>query len=195
MYVSIKKRVNSLILFLKLYTRQDWAKDPQDHLVVFTCNQTKYKSRIILSFPGGTSGEEPTCQCRRLKRHGFNPWVGKIPWRRAWQPTPVFLQEAHGQRSLVSYSPRGHRVRHNWRAWAPNTHRVGRNRESEDAFSSDLWENTAPPRESPRLEMTESLILQVQLVTHHWLPWDCTILLLNRDSVKVPGSQLNVLCK
>ena len=40
----------------------------------------------------------------------FNPWVGKIPWRRAWQPTPVFLpEESHGQRSLAGYSPRGHK--------------------------------------------------------------------------------------
>ena len=46
---------------------------------------------IILVFPGGTCGKEPTCQCRRHKRHRFDPWVGKIPWRRAWQPTPVFL--------------------------------------------------------------------------------------------------------
>ena len=38
-----------------------------------------------------------TPQCRRLKRLGFDPWVGKIPWRRAWQPTPVFLPgESHG---------------------------------------------------------------------------------------------------
>ena len=37
-------------------------------------------------------------------------WVGKIPWRRAWQPTPVFLPgESHGQRSLAGYSPRGHK--------------------------------------------------------------------------------------
>ena len=43
------------------------------------------------SFPGGSSGKEPTCQCRRHKRHGFSLWVGKIPWRRAWQPTPEFL--------------------------------------------------------------------------------------------------------
>ena len=41
----------------------------------------------------------------RHKRHAFNPWVRKILWRRAWQPTPVFLpREAHGQRSLVDYS-------------------------------------------------------------------------------------------
>ena len=39
-----------------------------------------------------------------------DPWVGKILWRRAWQPTPVFLlRESHGQRSPVGYSPRGHK--------------------------------------------------------------------------------------
>ena len=43
-------------------------------------------------------------KCRRPKRLGFAPWVGKIPWRRAWQPTPVFPPgESHGQRSLVGY--------------------------------------------------------------------------------------------
>ena len=58
----------------------------------------------VLSFPGSTSGNEPTCQCRRRKRCGFSPRVGKIPWRRAWQPTPVFLPgESHGQRSLAGY--------------------------------------------------------------------------------------------
>ena len=61
---------------------------------------------IILVFPGGTCGKEPTCQCRRHKRHEFDPWVGKIPWRRAWQPTPVFLPgETYGQRSLAGYRP------------------------------------------------------------------------------------------
>ena len=55
------------------------------------------------------SGKEPTCQRRRNKRCGFNLWVGKIPWRRAWQLTLVFLPgESHGQRSLVGYSPWGH---------------------------------------------------------------------------------------
>ena len=61
-------------------------------------------------FPGGASGKEPACQCRRHKRLGFNPWIRKIPWRRAWQPTPLFLPgEAHEQRSLVGYSPWGHK--------------------------------------------------------------------------------------
>ena len=47
----------------------------------------------FLGFPGGASGKESACQCRRHKRCGFNPWVGKIPCRRAWQPIPVFLPE------------------------------------------------------------------------------------------------------
>ena len=43
-------------------------------------------------------------------RHRLDPWVWKISWRRAWQPTPVFLHgEFYGQRSLVGYSPRGHK--------------------------------------------------------------------------------------
>ena len=59
-----------------------------------------------MGFPGSASGKEPACQCRRHKRCGFNPWVGKIPWRRKWHPTPVFLPgESLGQRSLVGYSP------------------------------------------------------------------------------------------
>ena len=59
-----------------------------------------------MGFPGGASGKDPACQCRRRKRFGFDPCVGKIPWGRAWQPTPVFLPgESHGQWSLVGYSP------------------------------------------------------------------------------------------
>ena len=58
------------------------------------------------------SDKESACQCRRW---GFSPWVGKIPWRRKWQPTPVFLPgESHGQRSLAGYSPWLCRVRQDW---------------------------------------------------------------------------------
>ena len=42
-------------------------------------------------FPGGASGKESACQCRRHKRLGFGPWVGKIPRRGAWQPPLIFL--------------------------------------------------------------------------------------------------------
>ena len=56
---------------------------------------------ILSGFPAGTSGKESASQCRRL---GFNPWAGKIPWRRNWQPIPVFLPgESYGQRSLVGH--------------------------------------------------------------------------------------------
>ena len=54
------------------------------------------------------SGKESTCQCKRCKSYRFDPWVRKIPWRRKWQPTPVFLpRKSHGQRSLAGYSPWG----------------------------------------------------------------------------------------
>ena len=55
--------------------------------------------------PWWLSGKEPACQCRTRR---FDPWVRKIPWRRKWQSTPVFLPgKSHGQRSLVGYSSWG----------------------------------------------------------------------------------------
>ena len=58
----------------------------------------------------GAGGKEPTCQCRRFKRHRFDSWVGKIPWRRKWQPTSVLLPgKSHGQRGVVGHSPWGHK--------------------------------------------------------------------------------------
>jgi len=62
--------------------------------------------KIPRGFPGGAIGKEPSCQNRRHKRCRFNPWVGKSPWRRTQQPTPVsWPGESHGQRSLGGYSP------------------------------------------------------------------------------------------
>ena len=59
-----------------------------------------------MGFPGGDSGKEPAFQFRRLKRWGFDPWVKKNPWKRAWQPTSVFLPgESNGQKSVVGYGP------------------------------------------------------------------------------------------
>ena len=71
-------------------------------------------NKTVLTFVSGLprwlSGKESTCQCRRCRRWRFNPWAGKIPWRRKWKPAPVFLPgESHGQRSLVGYSPWGHK--------------------------------------------------------------------------------------
>ena len=60
-----------------------------------------------MGLPSWLSGKESACQCRR---HGFSPWIRKIPWRRQWQPTPVFLPgESHGPRCLAGYSSRGHK--------------------------------------------------------------------------------------
>ena len=57
------------------------------------------------AFPGGSEVKESACNAGDL---GSIPGLGKIPWRRKWQPTPVFLPgEFHGQRSLVGYSPWG----------------------------------------------------------------------------------------
>ena len=54
--------------------------------------------------------KESSCQCRRCKRHGFDPWVKKISWGRKWKPIPVFLTgKLHGQRSLEHYSPWSHK--------------------------------------------------------------------------------------
>ena len=63
--------------------------------------------KSLLLFPWWLSGKESACQCRRHRRRGFDPWVWKIPWRKAWQP---FLpRKSHGQRRLVGYSLWGHK--------------------------------------------------------------------------------------
>ena len=57
-------------------------------------------SQVVLIVKNPYSNAEDIRDC------GFHPWVEKIPWRRAWQPTPVFLAgESHGQRSLTGYGP------------------------------------------------------------------------------------------
>ena len=72
---------------------------------------------------GDARSKEAVCQCRRRKRLRFDPWVRRIPWRRKWQPTLVFLSEKScGQRSLAGYSPWGRKeldttevTQHTWR--------------------------------------------------------------------------------
>ena len=95
-YTHIYVVGNAYITHTQLYTH-----------IVHTLNMhIRVIMYIYRSFLGGASGKELTCQCRRCKRRGFDPWVRKIPWRRAWQPTPILLPgESHGQRSLAGYSP------------------------------------------------------------------------------------------
>ena len=89
---------------------------------------TEQRDNVILptGLPSGASGKEPICRCRRHKETRVLSLVGKIPWNRKQQPTPVFLPgEAHGQRSLEGYRPEGCRastllkwlsVQHPWMA-------------------------------------------------------------------------------
>ena len=87
--------------------RHNWGTNTHIRVYIYKC--------ICQGFSRSTSTKKPACQCRRCKICGFDPGVGKIPWKRAWQPTLVFLPgEFHGQRSLVGYSPWGHWVGHNW---------------------------------------------------------------------------------
>ena len=76
---------------------------------------TFFKSLFYLGAYNGLGGSvinNQLCRFRRLRRCGFDSWVGKIPWRRNWQPTPVFLPgKSHGQRSLAMESQR---VGHYW---------------------------------------------------------------------------------
>ena len=67
---------------------------------------SKCLSSSLSSFISGSDGKESACNVG----DGFNPWVRKISCRREWLPTPVFLPgESHGQKSLVNYSPWGHK--------------------------------------------------------------------------------------
>ena len=74
------------------------------------CINIHVHTHTYMGFPDGASGKESACQCGRHKRHGFDSRVGKISWRRAWKSTPVFVPgEFYGERSLVGYSPLGHK--------------------------------------------------------------------------------------
>ena len=116
----------SVILSMLVFTKrdQDFLKERlisdleqkiyKMMLAYFSCPKArKLKSNCLgkLNHTGnniGASSKESTCQCRRCKRCRFNPWVRKIPWKRKWQPTLVFLAgKFHGQRSLVGYCPWG----------------------------------------------------------------------------------------
>ena len=83
---------------------------------------------IINGFSGGTSCKVSTCQCRRHKKCRFNPRVGEIPWKRKWQPTPVFLP-----RSLMD---RG--------VWRATVHRVTKSQTQLRMRTCTLPEHNGP---------------------------------------------------
>ena len=110
--------------------REYWSGVPFHVLAIV--NSASVKTDVHVSFSvmassgympssgigGSYSSFGASLMAQRLKHLSamweFNPWVGKIPWRRKWQPTPVFLPgESHGERILEGYSPWGFRARHN----------------------------------------------------------------------------------
>ena len=79
-------------VYFSIYTKHLWGPG-------FICFKSPFPT---------FSGKELAWQSRRHRRCGFNTWVGKIPWRRKWQPTPAFLSgKSHGQRNLAGHSPWG----------------------------------------------------------------------------------------
>ena len=109
-------KICTSVLKAALFTtiKQKQSKSPTtDKGIKKKCGISKHRilssnKKVHVGLPGWRSGKESTCQCRRLRRHGFDSWVGKIPWRRKRQPTLVSLPgKSHGQRRLVGYSPWG----------------------------------------------------------------------------------------
>ena len=85
---------------------------------------------IFGGFTSGSTGKESACQCRSCKRRGFDPWDMKSPWRRKWQPTPIFLPgKFYGQMSISSPSLFCKRI------WHPDPNKVGYFRDTSWPFS------------------------------------------------------------
>ena len=91
--------LDSLQTFFRKKLPRSWvpAQDKAQELIAF------YEAMHFSLSLWWLSGKESACQC---KRQGFDLWIRKIPWRRKWQPAPVFLPgECNGQRTLAGYSP------------------------------------------------------------------------------------------
>ena len=86
----------------------------------YKTNQILYLNRYTGVSQVALVVKSPSASTGDIKRCKFNPWVREIPWRRKWQPTPVFLPgESHHKRNMTGYSPWDHkRVKHNWRVLA-----------------------------------------------------------------------------
>ena len=71
----------------------------------WSCNQLP-TAKDSIRFPRWLSGKRIRLPMQEMQETQFNPWVGKVPWRRKWQTAPVFLPgNFHGQRSLAGYTP------------------------------------------------------------------------------------------
>ena len=103
-YIIYSKITKDLIIYCNNISKQEniiiYGADPIEYV-----NNLVYFIHKIWAF-GDNSGKNLACQSRRHMRCGFYPRVVKIPWKREWQPTPVFSpKESFGQRSFMGYSP------------------------------------------------------------------------------------------
>ena len=113
----------------------------------------------LVNFPGGSVSKKIWLQCRRCR---FDPWFGKISWRRKWQPTLVFLPgDFHGQRSLVGSSPWGHKESESWAVKKAECQRI-------DAFELWCWRRLLrvpwPARRSNQSIVKEIRIFQARIL-------------------------------
>ena len=97
----VAQTVKNLPVMQETWVRSLGQEDPLEKGTATHSTNKIYQG----AFSWWLSSKGPICRCRRGR---FDPSIGKIPWRRKWQPTPVFLPgKPHGQRGLAGYSPRG----------------------------------------------------------------------------------------
>ena len=102
LYNEKQVRTDASLPSRSLSSRTNWPRDESYFCVLL------FSVTCCIGLPWWLSSKQSACQCRR---HKFDPWVRKIPWRRKWQPMPIFLPgKIHGQRSLAGYSPWGCKV-------------------------------------------------------------------------------------
>ena len=142
LHVHWKKYFRNTLFLMELL---NFLKQFKKYLLVYFYLAINIMQFQFMGFPGGTSGKEPNCQCRRFKRCGFDPWVGKIPWRRACQPTSEFLLEKPKDKGDWQAAVHSVTVGHNWinlarmHTWGFNSYKTSINLElSRKAFPTKL---------------------------------------------------------
>ena len=100
--------LHKIITFFQLELEWKLMVLSYQYVLPLKANKPMVTVKLRGGFPGGSAGKIICLQCGSCRRHGFDPWIGKSPWRRAWKSTPVFSPgKSHGERSLVAYSPQG----------------------------------------------------------------------------------------